>query len=236
MKIKYKILIVVGLVLLTQHNILYSQNMSTTPTFGLKGGLLLSTVTGDEAIDPHSKKIGPLIGVTGSYYVHPKLSIRCELNYESKGGKFSIHEMNMNLNYISLPLYLKFNFTKDPEFYVYGGAYGAYLLSAKTKGTYEIVLGNDYISESINEDIMDNITRFDIGLIGGIGVQGRYNRWADIFLDIRYTYGFVNLDNDNAEFRYNFNFTEFWPEQDVGKPKNKALMITTGFIIYLDPR
>ena len=233
MKIRYKILIfIVGLVfLLAQHNILYSQNMSKTPTFGLKGGLLLSTVTGDEAIDQYAKKLGFQIGVTGAYYMQPKLSVRAELNYESKGGKFSIHDMDMNLNYVSVPLYLKFNFTKDPEFYVYGGAYGSYLLSAKTKGTYE----KFEVSESINEDIIDNLTKYDIGLIVGIGVQGRFNRKSDIFLDIRYTQGFVNLDNDNAEYRYNF-YKDFWPEQEVGKPKNKALMITTGFLIYIDPR
>ena len=53
MKVRYKILIfIVGLVfLLAQYNILYSQNMSKTPTFGLKGGLLMSSVTDDEAID-----------------------------------------------------------------------------------------------------------------------------------------------------------------------------------------
>ena len=234
MKVRYKILIfIVGLVfLLAQYNILYSQNMSKTPTFGLKGGLLMSSVTDDEAIDQYAKKIGFQIGVTGAYYMLPKLSVRGELNYESKGGKFSNQDMNMNLDYISVPLYLKFNFTKDPEFYVYGGAYGSYLLSAKTKGTYE----KFEVSESINEDIIDNLTKYDIGLIVGIGVQGRLNRKSDIFLDIRYTHGFVNLDNDNAEYRYNFNYTDFWPEQEVGKPKNKALMITTGFLIYIDPR
>ena len=233
MKSKYKILLlIVGLVFLTQHNILYSQNMSKTPTFGLKAGVLLSTVTGDEAIDQHAKNMGPQIGITGAYYFYSALSVRAELNYEAKGGKFSNHEMDMNLNYISVPLYLKFSFTRDPEFYVYGGAYGAYLLSAKTKGTYE----KYDVSEPINEDIIDNLTRFDIGIVGGVGVQGRFNRWTDIFLDLRYTYGLVNLDNNNAEFRYNFNYVEFWPEQDLGIPKNKALMLTTGFIIYLDPR
>ncbi|MBI9053628.1 MAG: PorT family protein [Bacteroidales bacterium] len=237
MHIKTKISrLILGVVFIVTPFLVNAQNMSTIPTFGVRGGLILSTVTGDDAIDQFAKKFGLQFGLTGAIYFHPMLSFRGELNYESKGGKFSNHEMNMNLNYLTLPLYLKFNFTSDPEIYIYGGGYGSYLLSANTKGTYEIVLGEDYISESINEDILKNMNQFDLGIIAGIGAQGRFNRWLDIFLDLRYTKGFINLDNNTSEIRYNFNYTNFWPEQELDKPKNKALIISTGFIYYLDPR
>jgi len=233
MHIKPKIKgLILGLAIIVVPVLTYAQNMSTTPTVGIKGGIILSTIDGDDAIDQYAKKFGLLFGVTGAVYVHPMLSIRGELNYESKGGKFANHDMQMNLNYVSLPLYLKFNFTNDPEIYIYGGAYGSYLLTAKTTGTYE----KFEVSESINEDIIDYLNHFDVGIVAGIGVQGRFNRWMDIFLDARYTRGLINLDNNTAEYRYNFNYTNFWPEQDLGKPKNKALMITTGFIYYFDPR
>jgi len=233
MHIKPKISgLILGLALIVIPVLTYAQNMSTTPTVGIKGGIILSTINGDDAIDQYAKKFGLQFGVTGAVYVHPMLSIRGELNYESKGGKFANHDMQMNLNYVSLPLYLKFNFTRDPEIYIYGGAYGSYLLTAKTTGTYE----KFEISESINEDIIDNLKHFDVGIVAGLGVQGRFNRWMDIFLDLRYTRGFMNLDNNTAEYRYNFNYTNFWPEQELGKPKNKALMISTGFIYYFDPR
>lgn len=229
-------IIIIVIIILLQCNFLFSQNKSLSPTFGIKGGILLSTVTGDEAIDKYAKKGSPQIGVTGAYYTHPRLSLRAEINYDPKGGNFSNHDMKMNLNYISLPLYLKFNFTKDPEIYVYGGGYGSYLLSAKTKGTYEIIIGDDYISETINEDIKPNLKQFDTGVLGGLGVQGRYNHWVDIFLDFRYTVGFIDINNNSAKFRYNFNHVEFWPEQDYDKPKNKAFMFTAGLIIYIYPR
>jgi len=233
MHIKPKISgLILGLAFIVVPVLIYAQNMSTTPTVGIKGGIILSTINGDDAIDQYAKKFGLQFGVTGAVYVHPMLSIRGELNYESKGGKFANHDMQMNLNYVSLPLYLKFNFTRDPEIYIYGGAYGSYLLTAKTTGTYE----KFEISESINEDIIDNLKHFDVGIVAGLGVQGRFNRWMDIFLDLRYTRGFMNLDNNTAEYRYNFNYTNFWPEQELGKPKNKALMISTGFIYYFDPR
>jgi len=223
-------------VLLSQSYILFAQNDSEIPTWGLKGGIVLSTVTGDKAIDQYAKKIGAQIGLTGAFYFNPKLSIRAELNYELKGGKFVNHEMNMNLHYATVPLYLKFNFTQDPEIYVYGGGYGSYLITANTKGTYEIIIGEDFITENINEDINANLNHFDGGFIVGLGAQGRFNRWADIFIDLRYTQGFVNLNNNKADLRYNFNHEPFWPEQGLGTPLNKSLMLTTGFVVFLDPR
>ena len=144
--------------------------------------------------------------------------------------------MNMNLHYATLPVYIKFNFTNDPEFYIYGGGYGSYLISAKTQGTFEIIIGDDFISTDINENVIANMNRFDAGIITGLGVQGRFNRYMDIFLDFRYTWGLINLDKNTADLRYNFNHESFWPEQNLGKPKNKTLMFTTGFIFFLDPR
>jgi len=214
----------------------FAYNVRKSPTVGIKGGVSLSTITGDDAIDEFAKRISPQLGVTGALYFHPMLSARAELLYEAKGGKFVNHDMSMNLNYVSLPLYLKFNFTKDPEIYIYGGGYASYLLSAKTTGTYEIIIGNDNINESVNEDISSNLNKFDAGVIGGLGIQGRFNRHFDIFLDFRYTQGFINLDNGTAEYRYNFNLEPFWPEQEVDKPKNKAFMLTTGIVVYLIPR
>ena len=215
---------------------MYSQNDSEVPTIGVKAGILLSTITGDEAIDQYAKKMGAQIGLTGAVYFNARISLRTELNYELKGGKFNNHELKMDLHYITLPLYAKFNFNRDPEIYLYGGAYASYLLAAKTSGNFEIELGDDYINNSINEDIYDNMVKYDIGIIGGIGAQGRFSRWLDIFIDFRYTQGFININNNKADLRYNFNNTEFWPEKDVDRPKNRAFFLTTGFIFFLDPR
>ncbi len=211
---------------------LWAQNISQSPTFGIKGGFLLSTISGDEAIDQYAKKIGPQIGFTAAYYPHANWSARAELNYEFKGGKFDMHEMKMNLHYLTLPLYAKFTFNEDPKIYFYAGGYGSFLISANTKGKYE----KDFV-QSINEDITSYLNRFDVGILAGVGVQGRFNRYLDIFIDLRYTKGFFNVDNNTAELRYNFNYEEFFPyEQELDNPTNKAFMLTTGFIYYLIPR
>jgi len=248
MGVKHKaIKFMVVLLFVAQCQVLYAQNprspqkfannVTKTPTVGLKGGILMSSITGDEALDEFAKKIGPQIGFTGALYFNPKFSVRAEINYEWKGAKFANQEMDMNLHYASIPIYLKFNFTQDPEIYIYGGGYASYLFMANTKGTYEIDIDEEsYINESINEDILDNLNKFDAGIVAGIGIQGRFNSAMDIFLDFRYTQGFMNLDNGTSDLRYNFNHVAFWPEVEVDKPKLKAFMLTTGFIIYLDPR
>lgn len=232
----HQYIIVCSLLLVTISGRLFSQNEAEIPTFGVKAGILLSTVTGDEAIDQYAKKLGAQIGVTGAVYFNPRISLRAELNYELKGGKFNNHELKMDLHYATLPIYAKFSFSRDPEIYIYGGAYASYLIAASTKGNYIIELGDDKINEPINENIYKNLTKYDIGVIGGIGAQGRFNRWLDIFIDFRYTQGFINLNNNNADLRYNFNETEFWPEKMVDRPKNKAFFLTTGFIFFIDPR
>lgn len=214
-----------------------AQNNSLSPTLGIRAGLLLSTIHGDEAIDSYAKKISPQVGFSAAYYPHQNFSVCAELNYELKGGKFDMHEMKMNLHYITLPIYAKFNFNEDPQIYLYAGAYSSYLISANTKGDYEIIIGEDHINNSIDENILPNLNKFDVGLVAGFGVQGRFNRYLDIFIDLRYTKGFFNLDNNTAELRYNFNHEEFFPyEQELNDPTNKAFMPTIGFIYYLIPR
>jgi len=216
---------------------LWSQNKSQSPTYGLKGGFLLSTVHGDDAIDQYAKKINPQIGFTAALYPHINWSARIELNYELKGGKFDMHEMQMNLHYVSLPLYAKFTFNEDPKIYFYAGGYGAFLIKGNTKGTYEKIIQEDYTVHSVNEDITSNLNRIDAGILAGVGVQGRFNRHLDIFIDLRYTQGFINLNNNSADLRYNFNLEEFFPyEQELDNPTNKAFMLTTGFVYFLTPR
>lgn len=212
-----------------------SQNPHNSPTYGIKGGLLLSTIDGDNVIDPYAKIIMPQVGITGALFFSPKISVNSELNFEIKGGNFDGYELKTSLNYISIPLFVKFAFSKDPEIYVYGGGYGSYLLSAKTTGTYE----KFEVNEKINENIKPNLSAFDAGFIAGVGVQGRFNRKADIFIDFRYCQGLINIDNGTVDNRYNLsngdtrlNVNELPPE----KALNKSFMLTTGMYFYIIKR
>jgi hypothetical protein len=214
----------------------FGQNPYSSPTYGLKGGFHLSSLHGDDAMDTHGKLISPQLGITGALFFTPRFSINAEANYEKKGGKFNSYEIQTNLNYVAMPVFIKYAFFKDPQIYIYGGGYASYLVSANTKGLFEIFEE----SKEINENIKTNMTSFDYGFLVGFGVQGRFNRSADIFLDLRYCQGLYNIDNRTADHRYNFNDPElnnyFY---NVDKPKdvyNRSFMLTTGMYFYLIKR
>ena len=227
---------VVFLVFVILSFICKAQNPYSSPTYGLKGGFHLSSLHGDDAMDTHGKLISPQLGITGALFFSPRFSVNAEANYEKKGGKFNSYEIQTNLNYVAVPIFIKYAFLKDPQIYIYGGGYASYLLSANTKGQFEIF----EISKEINENIKKNLSAFDFGFIAGFGVQGRFNRSADIFLDLRYCQGLYNIDNKTADHRYNFNDPElnnyFY---DVDKPENvynRSFMLTTGIYFYLIKR
>lgn len=228
--VSYFIILFLTIILFFSNNIM-SQNPHKSPTYGIKGGVLLSSIPGDDAIDPFSKLITPQIGFTGALFFTRKISVNAELNYEMKGGKFDSYELKTNLNYISIPIFAKFAFSKDPEIYVYAGGYGAYLLSAKTEGDYK----RFEINKSINEDITSNVSAFDAGIIAGIGVQGRFSRKADIFLDFRYCQGLINIDNGTVDNRYNLKDSEImlYPISPPDNALNRSFMLTTGMYFYL---
>ncbi|MGE0087995.1 MAG: porin family protein [Bacteroidales bacterium] len=215
-----------------------AQNPYSSPTYGLKGGFHLSSLHGDDAMDTHGKLISPQLGITGALFFTPRFSVNAEANYEKKGGKFNSYEIQTNLNYVAMPVFIKYAFFKDPQIYIYGGGYASYLVSANTKGEFERF---EFVKE-IDEDIKPNVSAFDFGAIIGFGVQGRFNRSADIFLDLRYCQGFYDIDKHNTESRYNINDPD--PEiinsfYEVDKPKsvyNRSFMLTTGMYFYLIKR
>jgi hypothetical protein len=214
-----------------------AQNPHKSPTFGLKGGVHLSSLHGDDAaMDVHAKLISPQVGLTGAYFFTKRLSVNIEANYEKKGGNFKSYELETNLNYATVPLFVKYAFFKDPQIYIYAGGYASYLLSANTKGQFEIF----EVSKEINENIKPNLSAYDFGYLLGFGVQGRYNRRIDIFLDLRYCQGLNNIDNKTADHRYNFNDPDlnnyFYEVDKPGDVYNRSLMLTTGLYFYLIKR
>jgi len=212
-----------------------AQNPHKSPTIGIKGGVHLSSLTGDKLMDTNAKLITPQIGISGAWFFTRRLSVNTEINYEKKGGKFNSYELETNLNYVTVPLFGKYAFSKDPQIYIYGGGYASYLLSATTKGKFEIF----EISKDINENIKPNLSAFDFGIVAGVGAQGRFNRRADIFIDLRYCQGLFNVDNNSAEYRYNINDAEldnYYYNVKKGDIYNRSFMLTTGMYFYFIKR
>ncbi|MEA3316509.1 MAG: porin family protein [Bacteroidota bacterium] len=225
-----KIVFIIILFILLNNKVL-AQKYSLAPSVGIKGGLALSSITGDDIFDEFDKKKAANFELFGNYYFSEYLSLQSGFTYDSKGAAFSSYDIKTNLHYISLPLYLKFQFFEDPKFYIYGGGYGSYLFIANTKGKYADL---DNIFD-INEDIKQNTSAFDYGVSVGGGVQSRYSAHLDLFLDIRISYGLKAINKGNNELRYNISRTMRY-EYEMNNPKNKSLYFTTGIIYYFVPR
>lgn len=123
---------------------------------------------------------------------------------------------NIDLNYIELPLLMRFstplgkptakypyeNSVKPFYLDVFAGPYIAYMISnvndASSTWTRNSVQDT---SETYNFSIktkssgaIEQINKLDFGAVMGIGAKWRFNRKSYLYLDVRYTLGFANLN------------------------------------------
>lgn len=223
---------VLTLLFFTFINKVEGQNRNLSPTYGIRGGILLSGIKGDDIYDDFARRLMLGGGVFGNIYMTPRISLQAELDFIPKGAKWKSDDATTKLNYLEVPVLLKGAFSKDPELYFYGGAYVAYLLTASTTG--EVLDPLNQIN-TVDTNIKPNLNSFDMGLVAGFGVQGQFNKKTDIFLDLRYTYGLLNIAKDDGDYRYNVDeLTRY--SYDYDKPNNTTFFLTTGFYIYLHAR
>lgn len=220
-----------GFLFMCLSTVCWAQPEQTTPTWGVRLGPDFSRVIDDDAMEEYAKKLYPAVGAFGNFYFSEAFSIQMELNYKPWGGKFKSHDLTMNLNYLQLPVFARYAFFDDPKVFLFCGPYGAYLLSAKTKGIYKDLERE----ESVNEDISDRIANLDYGICMGVGAQGRYNQRIDIFAEFRYYWGMRNIVEAPGEERYNLSLRMRYPFA-YGEPRNKSFGINVGIIVYLYPR
>ncbi|MDA3780561.1 MAG: porin family protein, partial [Bacteroidales bacterium] len=224
-----KLLLTVLLILLSKN--IMSQKYSLAPSIGIKGGISISSIKGDDIFDENYKKKSANFEIFSNYYFSKYLSLQSGITYDRKGAKFESYELETNLHYLSIPIYMKIQFFEDPEFYIYGGGYGSYLIMANTKGIYSD-LDNTF---DVDENIKSNISNIDYGISIGGGVQNRYNSNIDLFLDIRISLGLKPINKNNTDLRYNISRVMRY-EYEINNPINKSIYITTGIIYYFVPR
>ena len=147
--------------------------------FGIKGGVNLSTLTGEYEDDTKSL-VGFTVGGFAEIKVIERLSIQPELLYSAQGAKFedAFGKYDAKLNYLNIPVLAKFYITK--QFTVEAGPQIGFLLSAKIDG----------------EDAKDFYKSADFGFNFG----ACYNFTDNFSAGIRYTVGLSGVyDNDNDD-------------------------------------
>jgi len=147
---------------------------------GIRGGLNMTNLTGDE-IEDNKGSIGFHFGLVYGVAISDNLKFRPGLLYSSKGSKDSTDDnFKFTSTYLEIPLNLKYNVSGSTGFFIEGGPYLGYLMSAKAKvGDIEI-------------DLKDTFSGIDFGLNIGIG----YDINSNIGIGAHYGLGLGNVADD----------------------------------------
>lgn len=166
--------------------------------YGLRIGPAFSTVNSDDSrLDGGDSQTGLSVGVVAGIPLSDRLPLFFEtgLYYTEKGGKKKLSsgkKMTYDLNYLEMPLTVKYVYNMDDHFSLQPlfGGYLACGISGKMKNFEEREAQKSFSS--------DNFKRFDGGLRIGCGVG------YDLFYaDITYDIGLANICHDTFDTSHN---------------------------------
>jgi opacity protein-like surface antigen len=210
--------------------------------FGSKVGLNLSNLRGDypTGIDEHNSKIGFHIGGFAEYEINDKFTLQPELLFSTQGNTYGYKDYygggsyydgadyNLKLNYINLPIILKYKIIEKLS--IDFGPQISYLMSAKTK----INVTEDSRDPSQNYSVEIDMLNDGIYNFGGTIVQGKasanrldfslnlgasYDITEKIFLQGRYNFGLSTVDKNST----NGTSTNSW------NMKNSVFQLSAGY-------
>lgn len=175
----------------------YRSHYTTTPRhrsaldgyFGLRIGLGVGTVNADDRyLDGGSPKAGLNVGMVAGLQLAPATPLYLEtgLSYIEKGGKGGPYDAyNYSLNYLEVPLLVKYQHNFDPltSIQPFLGVYCSAGISGNIKET------DQRYSHSAFSD--DAFRRFDGGLRLGCGLQ-----FDHLYAELGYDIGLANVSRD----------------------------------------
>jgi hypothetical protein len=176
-----------------------------------------------------SQRITLNLGLVGGFKITDGLQLMTELGYQRKGNKYtnevwdskgvvipdSTYLVKTNLDYINIPLFLRFNLGRASKFYVQLGGYYGYLMHANFTGLR--------LGEMVKKvPVRDGLNAHDYGIVAGGGIETPIRQGLGVVLDIKYLYGLKNLNRDPLILGYSKSL------------KNKGLSLSMGFYIDID--
>lgn len=187
---------------------LFSISAQAQMQLGLKAGLNLANLSGDDAGSPDSKTAFAFGGFF-AYQFSPMFAIQPEIYYSMKGAtdKMTVEGATIDLtytfDYIEIPLLVKFMIpiqgsNVKPD--IFAGPYLGINTTAKVKGEYQ--------GDSQEEDIEDfKSSEFGLQFGGGVGFPVGN---GELGFDVRYIMGLTNIfdvesDPDIKNSVINFN-------------------------------
>jgi outer membrane protein W len=187
------VMVLVSIVFFVSNGKLYAEL-----EYGLKGGFSFSkmNMSGPD-IDPYTSKNlkGIHAGLFFNYPVLDNYAVETGAYYVSKGvtrewnpgGAITTDEVKVE--YIEVPLFLKYSFAPSTPFspYILGGGYGAYCIGAKNK----------YDGENI--DIKRYFKKLDWGLTFGVGFDFKLMGSVKIGIEGRYSFSLSDVHDIQPE-------------------------------------
>lgn len=190
-----KHIILLILVLAISFGMVYAQSV-----FGIKGGMNISRISGDDAVASSDSHLGAHLGLIMKYNVMETLIFQPELLYTQKGYnyKYSMNDIDYTIknsfDYIELPLLIKLNVeVGDVRFQPFVGPAVSYLISAKAKEK----LSNDTTTITRTSDVSDDLNKLAFGF--AVGAEFVFQR--RFIFGGRYNFGLSNVYKDNLEFQ-----------------------------------
>ncbi|MGQ7946854.1 porin family protein [Flavobacterium sp. WC2509] len=170
-------------------NTIHAQTDSSTIQFGVKGGVNFSNIYNEE-VDDNNVLTSFNAGIYASFPITDLIAIQPEILYSQKGAElkydnaFATGEAKFKLNYIEVPVLVKFNLTENLN--IHAGPYVAYLVDAQVKNNSEG--GSFNFEDNYNND---DFNKFDAGLSGGIGLE-----FNSVGFGARYNYGLSKIGKE----------------------------------------
>ncbi|MBP7792487.1 MAG: outer membrane beta-barrel protein [Candidatus Goldbacteria bacterium] len=170
--------------------------------FGLKAGLNLANLTGDDVAKDADMLMGFCGGAFVSYAFTPWFSLQPEVLYSQKGTSYEYassesdyqSKESWNLNYVEIPVLAKFSIPTGSAFtpVIYAGP----AISIKTGASIYNEKTISGITEKKTVNISEVINSTDFSLVAGAGVEIKVGPGA-ITLEVRYDMGLTTIINNN---------------------------------------
>lgn len=177
---------------------------------GLNLGGTYSSLRGNPAAEDNKAAIDLLFGASFEYILKERLSLKLDVNLESKRVTNDIlivdgfdsfgatNTLSLTLNYVAIPVMLKYRFGKDQRFFVNGGPYYAAFRNVKTK----------IDGETADDEGADALfQKSDFGISAGLGMTFPVSAKSSLNIELRNNLGLNNISRvevqDNGTLKTN---------------------------------
>ena len=176
--------------------------------FGVNAGATLSDIRGSEYADDFKYGANYLVGISAELPLTERLSFAANINYEKKSPTQKITFMGPDpqvpdpndpafrtgsirvtntLNYIAIPLNLKYYIGSKKNFFATGGLFAAFLIDSSLR------VDGDKVNDSGNS----GFKTVDFGVNLGFGTKIKLNETQSLNIELRDNLGFANISNNN---------------------------------------